>query len=75
VNGIPLAIVVLQAIFSSLLHFGHPFSEILIAFPFGLLLGWLALRTGSLLPGLALHALAGIGQDLFNTLRLAGVLP
>jgi membrane protease YdiL (CAAX protease family) len=75
VAGIPLAIVVLQAIISALLHFGHPFSETLIAFPFGLLLGWLALRTGSLWPCLALHALAGIGQDLFNTLRLAGVLP
>jgi membrane protease YdiL (CAAX protease family) len=75
VAGIPLAIVILQAIISALLHFGHPFSETLIAFPFGLLLGWLALRTGSLWPGLALHALAGIGQDLFNTLRLAGLLP
>ena len=75
VTGIPLAIVILQAILSALLHFGHPFSETLIAFPFGLLLGWLALRTGSLWPGLALHALAGIGQDLFNTLRLAGWLP
>ncbi len=75
VSGIPLAIIVFQAIFSSLLHFGHPFSETLVAFPFGLLLGWLALRTGSLLPGLALHILAGIGQDLFNTLRLTGALP
>jgi hypothetical protein len=33
------------------------------------------LRTGSLLPGLALHALAGIGQDLFIILRAIGVLP
>ena len=75
VTGIPLLIIILQAIISALLHFGHPFSETLIAFPFGLLLGWLALRTGSLWPGLALHALAGIGQDLFNTLRQAGLLP
>jgi len=75
VTGIPLLLVILQAIVSAMLHFGHPFSETLIALPFGILLGWLALRTGSLLPGLALHALAGIGQDLFISLRLAGLLP
>jgi membrane protease YdiL (CAAX protease family) len=74
-SGLPLLIVMMQAVISAMLHFGHPFSETLIALPFGILLGWLALRTGSLLPGLALHALAGIGQDLFNTLRLAGLLP
>jgi membrane protease YdiL (CAAX protease family) len=72
---IPLLIAVLQAIPATLLHFGHPLPETLIALPFGILLGWLALRTGSLLPGLALHVLAGIGQDLFNTLRATGVLP
>lgn len=74
-SGIPLAIVILQAIPATLLHFGHPFPETLLALPFGIVMGWLVLRTGSLLPGLALHALAGIGQDLFIILRAIGVLP
>jgi membrane protease YdiL (CAAX protease family) len=74
-SGIPLAIVVLQAIPATLLHFGHPLSETMVALPFGILVGWLALHTGSILPGLALHVLAGVGQDLFNILRATGVLP
>jgi len=70
-----LAIACLQALPSTLLHFGHPWSETLAALPFGLALGWLALRTGSLLPGLALHVAAGLFQDLFILLRRAGGLP
>ena len=70
-----LAIACLQALPSTLLHFGHPWSETLAALPFGLALGWLALRTGSLLPGLALHAAAGLFLDLFILLRRAGGLP
>ena len=58
-----------------LLHFGHPWSETLAALPFGLAAGWLALATGSLLPGLALHAAAGLFLDLFILLRRAGGLP
>jgi membrane protease YdiL (CAAX protease family) len=73
--AIPALFVILQAIPSTLLHIGHPLPETLFALPFGILVGWLALRTGSLLPGLALHALAGIFQDLFNILRASGVLP
>jgi membrane protease YdiL (CAAX protease family) len=77
-NRVPpglLAIALLQALPSTLLHFGHPWSETLAALPFGLALGWLALATGSLLPGLALHAAAGLFLDLFILLRCAGVLP
>ena len=70
-----LAIACLQALPSTLLHFGHPWSETLAALPFGLALGWLDLRTGSLLPGLALHVAAGLFQDLFILLRRAGGLP
>ena len=73
--SVPMTFVVLQAIPAALLHFGHPFLETLAALPFGIAAGWLALRTGSILPGLALHALAGIGQDLFNTLRALGAMP
>jgi membrane protease YdiL (CAAX protease family) len=70
-----LTVACLQALPSTLLHFGHPWSETLAALPFGLALGWLALTTGSLLPGLALHAAAGLFQDLFILLRRAGGLP
>jgi membrane protease YdiL (CAAX protease family) len=70
-----LAIACLQALPSTMLHFGHPWSETLAALPFGLVLGWLALATGSLLPGMALHAAAGLFLDLFILLRRAGGLP
>lgn len=70
-----LAVACLQALPSTLLHFGHPWSETLAALPFGLAAGWLALATGSILPGLALHAAAGLFLDLFILLRRAGGLP
>jgi membrane protease YdiL (CAAX protease family) len=70
-----LAVACLQALPSAMLHFGHPWSETLAALPFGLALGWLALATGSLLPGMALHAAAGLSLDLFILLRRAGGLP
>jgi membrane protease YdiL (CAAX protease family) len=73
-NGL-LVVACLQALPSTLLHFGHPWSETLVALPFGLALGWLALATGSLLPGLALHAAAGLFLDLFILLRRLGGLP
>ena len=75
IGGALLAVACLQALPSTLLHFGHPWSETLAALPFGLVLGWLALTTGSMLPGLALHAAAGIFLDLFILLRRAGGLP
>jgi membrane protease YdiL (CAAX protease family) len=74
-RGALLAVACLQALPSTMLHFGHPWSETLIALPFGLGLGWLALTTGSLLPGLALHACVGLFLDLFILLRRAGGLP
>ena len=53
-----------QALASTLLHIGHPAIELAGAFPFGLALGMLAVRTGSILPGLLIHAAAGIALDL-----------
>lgn len=53
-----------QALASTLLHIGHPAMELASAFPFGLALGLLAVRTGSILPGLLIHAAAGIALDL-----------
>ena len=45
--------------------FGRPDTlELAAAFPFGLALGLLAVRTGSILPGLLVHAAAGIALDL-----------
>ena len=53
-----------QALASTLLHIGHPAVELAAAFPFGLALGMLAVRTGSILPGLLIHAAAGVALDL-----------
>ena len=53
-----------QALASTLLHIGHPPVELAAAFPFGLALGLLAIRTGSILPGLLIHAAAGIALDV-----------
>lgn len=72
-NAAAVTLVSMQAILSALLHVPHPLSETLVALPFGVILGVLALRTGSVLPGLALHVLAGLSLDLFIVLRLSGV--
>ena len=65
----------LQAIPSTILHFGHPFLETLGALPFGFIAGFLALKTGSILPVLVIHSLIGIVQDFVITLRVLEVLP
>lgn len=53
-----------QVVASCLWHIGMPLGEILSAIPGGLLFGLLALRTGSILWPLLLHALIGAGTDL-----------
>lgn len=53
-----------QALASTLLHIGHPAVEMAAAFPFGLALGMLAVRTGSIVPGLLIHAAAGVALDV-----------
>ncbi len=70
-----LAVACFQTLPSTLLHFGHPVTETLGAVFFGVGTGYLALRTRSILPGLALHAGIGISQDLLIALRYVGVLP
>ena len=62
-SGVLLAVTP-QAIASTLLHIGHPSMEIAAALPFGLALGLLAVRTGSILPGLLIHAGVGIALDV-----------
>ncbi len=59
-----LGIAFFQVIPSSLLHFGHPFIETLSAVPFGIVAGYLVLRTRSIFPGLLLHFVIGITVDL-----------
>jgi membrane protease YdiL (CAAX protease family) len=70
-----LAVASLQAIPSALLHFHHPFIEVLMALPFGMVLGWLAWRTRSVFPGLLLHYTVGLSMDLFIILRVGRILP
>ena len=62
-SGVLLAVTP-QAIASTLLHIGHPSIEMAAALPFSLALGLLAVRTGSILPGLLIHASAGIALDV-----------
>jgi hypothetical protein len=70
-----LAIASLQAIPSALVHLGHPAAESFGAVAFGIGAGALALESGSILPGLAIHAGIGIVQDLLIVLRHLGTLP
>lgn len=63
-----------QTIASTMLHFGHPLTELISAIPAGLAFGWLAYRTKSILPGLILHALVGFGTDTVIVLSRAGML-
>ncbi len=58
------AVACLQAIPSALLHFGHPFSELVSAVIFGLSAGIITVRTKSIIPALLFHALLGITLDL-----------
>jgi membrane protease YdiL (CAAX protease family) len=68
------ALVLFQTIPSTLLHFGHPISELAGAAIAGLAFGLLAWRTRSIVPGLILHAAIGLGTDGFIVLRGAGYL-
>jgi membrane protease YdiL (CAAX protease family) len=71
-RGMVLAAAVLfQTIPSTLLHFGHPLSELASAAAAGILFGLLAWKTRSILPGLILHAAVGLGTDGFIVLANA----
>ena len=56
----------------SMVHFGKPPLEVFAAIPAGLLLGFLALRTGSWLYGALLHWAVGITMDLAAILQKGG---
>jgi uncharacterized protein len=59
----PALAVLLQTVPSALVHLGKPAGETLGAVPFGLALGWLALRTRSIWYGWFLHVLLGVLTD------------
>jgi membrane protease YdiL (CAAX protease family) len=67
--GVLLAILV-QMIPSAIVHIGKPASESFAAIVAGLVLGYVAVRTRSILYPLLLHAAVGIGTDVFVALRL-----
>jgi membrane protease YdiL (CAAX protease family) len=60
--GIPTAILV-QTMASAMLHYGHPPSEVFGAIVAGLVWGFFAYRTRSILSGLGQHTLLGIVLD------------
>ncbi len=61
-TGLPIAILV-QTMASTMLHYGHPPAEIFASIIAGIVWGWLAVRTRSLISGMAQHALLGIVLD------------
>jgi hypothetical protein len=67
------ALVLFQTIPSTLLHFGHPLSELAGAVAAGMIFGLLAWQTRSFVPGLILHAGLGLGMDGFIVLKGAGI--
>jgi hypothetical protein len=60
--GVLIAVLV-QTVVSTVFHIGHPDSEILGAFIFGLLAGLVTAAAGSFLYALVLHASAGVLND------------
>jgi membrane protease YdiL (CAAX protease family) len=64
-----LPALVFQTAVSTLLHAGHPASEVLAAALAGLAFGLVATVTGSFLYTFVLHAAAGIATDTFLFLR------
>jgi membrane protease YdiL (CAAX protease family) len=72
-DSAPLVIACLQALPSTMLHYHHPLPEVVVALPFGIALGYLVLRTRSILPAILLHGLVGVGQDVVIGLRAAGM--
>ncbi|MBE3110308.1 MAG: CPBP family intramembrane metalloprotease [Acidobacteria bacterium] len=59
----------IQTVISTLLHIGHPDTEIFAAAGAGLVFGLIAWATGSFLYPLVLHAATGIATDTFLFLR------
>jgi len=68
------AAILVQTMLSTVYHLGHPPSEVLSAFAFGIVFGAIAALTGSVLYPLYLHALVGVLDDVFirRSLRRRG---
>jgi membrane protease YdiL (CAAX protease family) len=62
--------ILIQTIPSAIVHIGKPASESFGAIVAGLVFGYLAVRTRSIWYPMILHAVVGIGTDVFVTLRL-----
>lgn len=62
--------ILIQMIPSAIVHIGKPASESFGAIFAGLVFGYVAIRTRSILYPLLLHAVVGIATDIFVTLRL-----
>jgi membrane protease YdiL (CAAX protease family) len=58
------AAVGVSTLVSTAIHYGKPAGEVWAAVVAGVLLGWLALRTRSLIGPFVFHAAAGVGTDL-----------
>jgi membrane protease YdiL (CAAX protease family) len=62
--------ILVQMIPSAIVHIGKPAGESFAAVFAGLIFGYLALRTRSIFYPFLLHAIVGVGTDVFVTLRL-----
>lgn len=65
-----LLAVLAQTIPSAIVHIGKPAAESFAAIPAGILFGYIALETQSIVYPLILHAAIGFATDVFVTLRL-----
>lgn len=65
----PMLAILAQIIPSTLLHINHPESENWAAILGGILFGYIAYSTGSIIYGLLIHAAMGISLDTFIYLR------
>jgi len=65
-----LVAILIQVIPSTLVHIGKPYSENLAAIAAGFILGYVAIRTRSIFYPMLLHAVVGIGTDLFIALHM-----
>jgi hypothetical protein len=65
--GLPgtIAAILVQTLISTVFHLGHPDFEIWGAFAVGLIFGAIAAATGSFLYSFAIHAIVGVGNDIF----------
>lgn len=73
-TALAATLVLFQTMPSTMLHVGHPLSELFSAVAAGLGFGVLAWKTRSIVPGLLIHAAMGLGTDGLIVLKGAGLL-